>query len=1089
MPQIHRTGKFSTISTKPTTGIVLDEDLVKKYNNEIVERAKQLKAENQDKYTNLSDEYYLNYAQKLVITQYIKQRTHFNNIQNTNYQITDPQWAGFSYEEIIEMENNGCVIPQEVLLWAHAQQEADVTNYIIVSDNTASDDETSKEDNDIKSLQKKVRQYVTQSEEAIETSEKLFEEYNKKAEKANQIKKEKEDTYKDQMGEISKLTKEWKQLDEKNKSGSLNDSEKKRYTELGKQLNGSNGTKMKEVKNTQAELEDFIDSIEGINNQVTQNNQISNDTTNAARELSKLTRNFSQFMMPHDKKETVIDNGLLSNVLQNVKGDEIAITALKTVENLDETTNNITKVFTDSDNVELAEFSNDYTDLASKTEENIQKTMGKDYDKASEENDDKEEKENNAKEHMKNKDKYSVAKVFSFANSIAATETTNKSVAELLADKRKAQNDEKQLKKAVKDSEKDIKELDKETSKIEKRKEEKVQEEELFLEKLDALNNKREVKPTEKQEEQVQTKETGEKDSIVSEIEETKSGDKELTKGLGKILDKSNTSTKKSSKLAKILRGETQELVKLNNNTKKVASDTIFVGAGTSAQSIMTGTIGYGLVEVGTFMMGSIFPPTVAAGTKMVIAGMIFLNIAQLELATGTTAIATGANALEISKEAKDTANNTKDSEKDANQTVKENNAQMKESTQNAKGEDNKTSAATEQSDSAEPATNEEGVSATEEQPTTEETKESETNTKNKEEEQQQEKQESSSYSVDLKFGYKNAQKTTQTTQGSTSEVLQTKSDTTSADVDLTKKVKNIEKLTKQNEKAEKQAEIIHKKFTQKTQQAILKIEESDSNIKSGLEEGNEEKVTASQIDIENHTSALESVTKEETVSITSLSKNIASLTSNLKTSQKDAQNLNSDIKEYDKLLKNQLEVSAKTTIVGGGTIRKGVLEENEGIQQVTTGSSLLPSPLTHVEGVIMIAKGTKNIIEGITDMAFGTEAAVNGIIGIAENISATKNKDSIDKNTQKSIAQINTDNKTTQDSAKKIKAIESEAKTYSEEITSISASASSNANTTDNTKTDDKEDRRLTRFNEDSMIESKKKRKKVMAVSASSKG
>ncbi len=1164
MPQIHRT---SIARLAPYTDniseyyLTKDEDVKKKleekYSEELLAEALQLKAnikeyikaENKkikeankgkpnkekqplkhfDDKDTLGAEYYIKLAQNFNIESLMKSSLAISKNRIIGCPIQDSKWAGFSYEEIIEMENNGCVIPQEVLAWAHAQQEADVTNYIIISDNTTSDDETSKEDNDINSLKKKVQQYVTQSENAIETSEKLFEEFTLKTEKANQIKKEKEDTYKDQMSEISELTKEWKQLDEKNKSGSLNESEKKRYTELGKQLNGSNGTKMKEVKNTQKELDDFLDSIDGMNTQVTQNTQLSNDTTNAAKELSKLTRHFANFVMPHDKKENVVDNGLLSNSLQNVKGDEIAITALKTVENLDETTNEINDTLSDSANVELAEFSNEYSDLASKTEENTKNTMGDDYDKASENND---EENPERKEQIKNKDKYHVAKVFSYINANIATATTIAATVDLKKHKQSTETSEKDLTKEMKKAAKDIKELDKETTKIEQRKEAKVEKEEQFLEELDAINEKQTAQQIEENtntESDVNLKDkqadiedqTDKKESIMSEMATLDTEDNELTKGLSKTLAKSKTSTLKSNKLSKLLRGEAKELVKINNNAEKVASDTIFVGIGTTSQSIITGNIGVAMCTTGATMMSSIYPPTVLAGMKLFTAGVAFLNISALEFASGTLATVTGATTLAISANAKDTNNDATSLEKEANQTVKENNAQMKDSTQAAqKDNQNETNNITAQpittntdtdtSTTSETTTDETSTQTVDEQNQdikeniedetekntegaaeqnkTEEENPSTETTENKEE-QEKDKQQSSSYEVDLKFGHKNAQKATQTTQQATSEVLQTKEDTTSDDNKLTKEMKNIDKLTKQNKKNEKQAETIHKKFVQKAEQAILKIEESDSEIKNGLEEGNEEKVASSQIDIENNITNLDSITQEETKSTATINKNITKITSNLKTSQKDAKSLSSDINEYNKLLKNQLNVSAKTTIVGGGTIRKGVLEEIDGINKITEGTPLLSNPLTHLEGVVMIAKGTKKIIDGTTNIAFGTEATVTGILGIAENIIANNQKETVEKNTKNSTKEINTKNKDVQEDKKNAKEKENETKSYTEEITSIAASASSNANTNDNTKTDDKEDRRLTRFNEDSMIESKKKKKKVMAVSASSRG
>lgn len=1093
MPQIHRPGQFITLAKNPVNGITLDEDFAAKYNEKIVEKARQLKADNKDKYSDLSDEYYLQYAQKLILTQYIKERTHFNNIQNIDSQITDPKWAGFSYEEIIEMENNGCVIPQEVLQWAHAQQEADITNYIIVSDNTASDDETSKEDNNINSLKKKVQQYVTQSENAIETSEKLFEEFNLKTEKATQIKKEKEDTYKDQMSEISKLTKEWKQLDEKNKSGSLNESEKKRYTELGKQLNGSNGTKMKEIKNTRKELDDFLDSIDSINNQVTQNTQISNDTTNAAKELSKLTRNFANFVMPHDKKENVVDNGLLSNSLQNVKGDEIAITALKIVENLDETTNTINDTLLDGASIELAEFSNDYTDLASKTEENTKTTMGDDYDKASE-NGDKDEQENNAKEQMKTKDKYHVAKIFSFVNSIIATETTNKSVAELRAEKRKAQTEEKELKKAVKESEKDINELNKEASKIEKRKEEKVQEEEQFLAQLDALNNnKKEIKPTEQQQVQ-EEKQTTEKDSIISEMEEIDSGDNELTKGLEKTLAKSTTSSQKTGKLAKLLRGEIQEVVKLNNNTQKVANDTIFVGAGTTAQSIITGTIGYGLVEVGSFLMGSIFPPTVAAGTKMVIAGVIFLHIAQLELATGTTAIATGANALDLSKEAKDTTNDTKASEKDAIQTVKENNAQMKESTQKPESEDSQTPETT-NTDST-PTTTENNTEGTQTSQNTEENTEKkteekieqETKTENPENTQPQ-KEKEAGYSVDTGYDFTHAFAAAATTTKASIEVNTSKETALNKQNQFKSHLIAIKQIERQNEKTQKLVELMHAKTAQKATQTIQKIELANMEIEQATKDGNAEQAVAAQIETKNLSAEMNTSLIKETSANTSLTKTINQTANEIKTIDSLSKDFKKELQDFNKKIDTQLDVTQKTLVIGAGTYGVGVATRVAGLATFIAGMNLLGNPFTAPIGLGLMIAGQAEWQLGALDILAAGTALVAGAGGHIAHATAKDAKADTSETLTTGNSQIKSSRQKVKETQQQNIVKEKEAQTLTNEVNSISASASSNMNTNDNTKTDDKEDRKLTRFNEDSMIESKKKKKKVMAVSASSKG
>ena len=57
------------------------------------------------------------------------------------------------------------------------------------------------------------------------------------------------------------------------------------------------------------------------------------------------------------------------------------------------------------------------------------------------------------------------------------------------------------------------------------------------------------------------------------------------------------------------------------------------------------------------------------------------------------------------------------------------------------------------------------------------------------------------------------------------------------------------------------------------------------------------------------------------------------------------------------------------------------------------------------------------------------------------------------------------------------------------EEVNLIAASATANANSVDKTETDDKAEKKLARFNKETEIESRKKRKRVNAVSASARG
>ena len=116
------------------------------------------------------------------------------------------------------MANNGYTVPEEVLQWAYSQQQNDITDYIMVSDATAADDETASAigagTSELSNLQKKARQNITKTEEAEKEPNKTSE-YETTADKAKEIKRIKNLLIKNSMKEINTLTNEWKKLDDK----------------------------------------------------------------------------------------------------------------------------------------------------------------------------------------------------------------------------------------------------------------------------------------------------------------------------------------------------------------------------------------------------------------------------------------------------------------------------------------------------------------------------------------------------------------------------------------------------------------------------------------------------------------------------------------------------------------------------------------------------------------------------------------------------------------------------------------------------------------------------------------------------------
>ena len=137
----------------------------------------------------------------------------------------DPQWAEYSAEEIIQMENNGVNIPQDVLDMAHTIYETTSTNFI--STTTDAEDEATTEKEPFLELIPKAVQKIEKCDENNEKiSDKIEELLPEKIK--NEIKE-----IEKKIGEVflslqgyEKLIKEWNKIQTKINNGeALSDKE------------------------------------------------------------------------------------------------------------------------------------------------------------------------------------------------------------------------------------------------------------------------------------------------------------------------------------------------------------------------------------------------------------------------------------------------------------------------------------------------------------------------------------------------------------------------------------------------------------------------------------------------------------------------------------------------------------------------------------------------------------------------------------------------------------------------------------------------------------------------------------------------
>lgn len=255
--------------------------------NDIVEKIKKDKNDNGDnsKYKNLNDEQIQTYAEQVYQTySSVKFQLFINEHENLKNQPELTGWSQFSYIEIIQMESDGRVIPQEVLDWAHSMQDYDVTEY--VADYTGNISEINENDSELAKLKKQTVILSKKSEETEDEIKGKESQLKELAEDAQEIKHSQESGIQDSLKEIKRLTNEWNTLSEKSKKGTLTKSERERLKELGILLNGKNGEMTSDLQATNAEMDDLMALMDGLSVDITEGIDIGEETVHMAKELS-----------------------------------------------------------------------------------------------------------------------------------------------------------------------------------------------------------------------------------------------------------------------------------------------------------------------------------------------------------------------------------------------------------------------------------------------------------------------------------------------------------------------------------------------------------------------------------------------------------------------------------------------------------------------------------------------------------------------------------------------------------------------------------------------------------------------------------
>lgn len=671
-----------------TTGITLSdipEDKLALYSQKTIENACRLKAKYGNKY---SDEYYLNYSSR---DSYIRMVENFSESKRTNAAmcaIQDPNWQGYSYEEIIQMENNGVKIPQEVLLWAHAQQESDIVSYEIIESEALNDNNTStgeiSNSSDINTLLKNAQIYTVKSTSAQKTAEEDAERYSELSTQAKKIQSENKNTYKDELDKIAKLTKEWKQLDTKNKNGTLNSSEKNRYNELSKTINSeNNNNNKKEVAFNEKELDELLSSMSGLSEKTTENTKIADETIQASEALSNKIKTYNTQQQKYTV-QGVISSGPLDSPISETNSFSIESVSMEAGKNLENQSNETDAILTEDSNLEVKEFAKEYSRKAKeavKSSNNSTSKSNNETDTTTSETETKTEEPEQAKTKT-----FTVNPAVGVTPSITATATTIRSMNDLSTNKNNVEEIHNSLVQSQEKATKNAKNVKKEEKKAEKEhttNEKKIEAKENELEaiKQQQADNVKSTSEQVVEEQKADTPDTeknppqtpvvdnkeGEQEAIVNEIVTVLNADEKLKGTANSQNMKLKQSVSSNDKTTETLEKQNKALDKRNSNAKTVATNTTLTGT-------MTATAGALSIGVGTPMMASLNPVTAAWGAKLVQEGI-------KETVAGTGAIVTGEISLGVSGDVDENIKDFNSTVKSAKLTNKTQSKQIKETT------------------------------------------------------------------------------------------------------------------------------------------------------------------------------------------------------------------------------------------------------------------------------------------------------------------------------------------------------------------------------------------------------------------------
>lgn len=628
-----------------TTPVSIDPDLAAEYSDQVVQYAELLKGQHNDPDT-YTDAFFLEYASRMVGTMRMSRMTSSTTLLNP---CPDPRFAEYSYEEIINMAQNGFVVPDEVLQWALAQQGADISDYIVISDEVETDDNSSTDtvtnESDITQLRKLAKEYIAKSAKYQDMLDQDNTEMDDLTKQVNSIVAEQEQNA-ESLDDLTNLINKWKNLDKKSKNGDLSVAERDIYKDLSNQINSSKKT-LDDIETSKEDLDQFLGSIKDLRIETDEALVVAQETLDASYNLSNLEQQINPLIRTQAPTFVgTITAGMLSNILAELTDDTISYVAEQTGKNLQTTGNNIISDLTGSEKKELQEFAFDYSTRARELIIFVNNNFDEEGNLVLSEGEGELEGESGSGSLASNvnkmfeKNKSVDASEFGFLlpyiampqTAVVATAATLVSSAVVTAQAFVLKNDTNKLNKQIKEGEKENKKLEgiaKEIGAKYKANNEKIEEDDKKIiklnEDLETGDNPEEI--------------INDGDTVTEEKETLENENKIMKASVEKPFAMSSKILAKNRNDVAAIRAKGGDLKTSVGELNQLSKNTLVTGTANVTTGVYNGILSLLALARGTALMASLNPVAVARGAFLIALGTKWAAIAATQMAAGPLAI------------------------------------------------------------------------------------------------------------------------------------------------------------------------------------------------------------------------------------------------------------------------------------------------------------------------------------------------------------------------------------------------------------------------------------------------------------------